>query len=79
MTAFVHALPWNRPGKRRVAGLDDAHMLLKAGDTCWRAERADRGALIIDMAEYFAAAKAAFLAARSSIHLLNWAFDPDTL
>jgi len=79
VTGFVHALLRNRLGRRRVAGLDGADMLLKAGDTCWRAERADRGALIIDMAEYFAAAKAAFLAARSTIHLLNWAFDPDTL
>jgi phosphatidylserine/phosphatidylglycerophosphate/cardiolipin synthase-like enzyme len=54
-------------------------MLLKAGETCWRTAPATRGALIIDMADYFLAAREAFLKARSTIHLLNWAFDPDTL
>ncbi len=41
-------------------------------------ETADRVGLIIDMADYFAAAKIAMQKARRSIHLLNWAFDPDT-
>lgn len=54
-------------------------MLLQAGTTCWRAEAAPRATLLIDMADYFAAARAAMLQARSTIHLLNWAFDPDTL
>jgi phosphatidylserine/phosphatidylglycerophosphate/cardiolipin synthase-like enzyme len=53
-------------------------LLLKPGSTCWRRETADRAGLIIDMADYFAAARAAMLKARRSIHLLNWAFDPDT-
>lgn len=53
-------------------------MLLKPGSACWRVETADRLALIVDMAEYFAAAKDAMTRARRSIHLLNWAFDPDT-
>ena len=53
-------------------------MLLRAGETCWRVERADRAALIVDMADYYLAARQAFLKARSTIHLLNWAFDPDT-
>ncbi|HEY5105236.1 MAG TPA: phospholipase D-like domain-containing protein [Caulobacteraceae bacterium] len=53
-------------------------MLLKAGDTCWRVERAPRAALLIDMASYFTAAKAAMLRAKRSIHLLNWAFEPAT-
>ncbi len=47
--------------------------------TCWKVARADRAALIIDVADYFLAAKAALLKARSTVHLLNWAFDPDTL
>ena len=34
--------------------------------------------LIIDMADYFAAAKLAMQKAKRSIHLLNWAFDPET-
>ncbi len=54
-------------------------MLLEAGSTCWRVECADRAALLIDMADYFLAVRAAMLKARASIHLLNWAFDPDTL
>jgi phosphatidylserine/phosphatidylglycerophosphate/cardiolipin synthase-like enzyme len=53
-------------------------VLLKPGSTCWRRETADRAGLIIDMQDYFAAARAAMLKARRSIHLLNWAFDPDT-
>lgn len=54
-------------------------MLLKAGETCWRIGRADRAAVLVDAAAYFTAARAAMLKARRSIHLLNWAFDPDTL
>lgn len=53
-------------------------MYLDAGTTCWCIEKADRAAVILDMADYFTAAKAAMLKARRSIHLLNWAFDPDT-
>jgi phosphatidylserine/phosphatidylglycerophosphate/cardiolipin synthase-like enzyme len=54
-------------------------MILEAGSTCWRTERASRAAVLIDMAAYFAAARSAFEAARRSIHILCWAFDPDTL
>ncbi len=53
-------------------------MLLKAGSTCWRVERADRATLLIDVENYLAAAKAMMLRASRSIHLLNWAFDPET-
>ena len=53
-------------------------MLLEAGATCWRVERAPRASLLIDMASYFTAAKAAMLLAKRSIHLLNWAFEPAT-
>ena len=34
-------------------------MLLEPGVTCWRREASDRAALLIDMADYFDAAKAA--------------------
>jgi phosphatidylserine/phosphatidylglycerophosphate/cardiolipin synthase-like enzyme len=54
-------------------------LLLEPGETCWRRERADRAALLIDMADYFAAAKEAMQAATRSVHLLNWAFEPQTL
>jgi phosphatidylserine/phosphatidylglycerophosphate/cardiolipin synthase-like enzyme len=53
-------------------------LLLKPGSTCWRVETAERLGLIIDMEDYFAAAKMAMKKAKRSIHLLNWAFDPDT-
>ena len=54
-------------------------MLLEPGTTCWRRETSGRAALLIDMADYFDAAMAAMSKARHSIHLLNWAFEPDTL
>ena len=53
-------------------------MLLQAGSTCWRVETAPRAAFLLDMADYFAAAKAAMARAQRSVHLLNWAFEPDT-
>ena len=54
-------------------------MLLEAGKTCWRCESADRAALIIDTEQYFDAAKRAMQRARHTVHLLNWAFEPQTL
>ncbi|WP_372782591.1 phospholipase D-like domain-containing protein [Phenylobacterium sp.] len=54
-------------------------MLLEPGTTCWRRETSGRAALLIDMAAYFDAAMVAMGKARHSIHLLNWAFEPDTL
>ena len=53
-------------------------MLIRPGETVWRAEQAHRVALIVDMAAYFKAAREAILKARRSVHLLGWAFDPDT-
>ena len=53
-------------------------MLIRPGETVWRAEQAHRAALIVDMAAYFKAVREAILKARRSVHLLGWAFDPDT-
>jgi phosphatidylserine/phosphatidylglycerophosphate/cardiolipin synthase-like enzyme len=53
-------------------------MLLQAGMTCWALEIAPRAALLLDMADYLTAARAAMSKARRSIHFLNWSFDPDT-
>ncbi len=53
-------------------------MLLRDGETCPRVARAGRAALLVDMACYFEAAKVAMNQARRSIHLLNWAFEPQT-
>jgi len=49
--------------------------LLRPGRNCWRVERAGRLAVIIDAADYFAAAKAAIREARHSVLLIGWDFD----
>ena len=54
-------------------------MLLREGTTSWRVGTAPRAAFLLDMADYFLAAREAMTKAKRSIHLLNWAFDPDTL
>lgn len=54
-------------------------MLLQEGTTCWRVGVAPRAAFLLDMSAYFLAARDAMSKAKRSIHLLNWAFDPDTL
>ena len=48
---------------------------LRPGETCWRIERADRFRIIVDGADYFAAAKRAMLAARHTIMMVGWDFD----
>jgi phosphatidylserine/phosphatidylglycerophosphate/cardiolipin synthase-like enzyme len=54
-------------------------VLLEPGKTCWRRETSGRAALLVDMADYFDAAMAAMARAKHTIHLLNWAFEPQTL
>jgi phosphatidylserine/phosphatidylglycerophosphate/cardiolipin synthase-like enzyme len=54
-------------------------VLLEPGNTCWRRETSARAALIVDMADYFDAAMSAMRKAKHTIHLLNWAFEPQTL
>lgn len=49
--------------------------LLVPGRTCWRLERAERVTLIVDGADYFAAARAALRRARHSILLIGWDLD----
>jgi phospholipase D1/2 len=49
--------------------------ILRPGETCWRIERAQRFAVIVDASDYFAAAKAAMRRARHSIYLIGWDFD----
>ncbi|OJZ75239.1 phospholipase [Mycobacterium paraffinicum] len=52
--------------------------LLIPGRTCWRVERADRCAYIIDAADYFKHVKTAMLRARHRIVLIGWDFDART-
>jgi phosphatidylserine/phosphatidylglycerophosphate/cardiolipin synthase-like enzyme len=54
-------------------------LVLDAPSAFWRRETAPRAAVFVDMADYFLAARSAMLAARRSIHLLNWAFEASTL
>ena len=53
--------------------------MLTAGKTCWKQATAPRAALLIDMEAYFDAAKDAMSQAKHCVHLLNWAFEPQTL
>ncbi|PZQ54000.1 MAG: phospholipase, partial [Phenylobacterium zucineum] len=52
--------------------------VLIPGETCWRIERADRVAFLIDNEAYFTALYEAFRKARRSILILGWGFDPRT-
>ena len=64
--------------RRRAVEAEPQPRFLREGETCWRVAQADRVALLVDGAAYFAAAKAAMLKAKHSIWLLAWTFDPLT-
>ena len=49
--------------------------LLSPGQTCWRVERAEQFACLIDAADYFMHVKAAILRAQHRIMLIGWDFD----
>ena len=49
--------------------------LLQAGLTCWRVERADRLAPIVDAAAYFRLIRTALLRAQHSVLFIGWEFD----
>ena len=50
--------------------------LLVPGETCWRIERADRHAVFIDAADYFATLRGAVLQAQRRVLFIGWDFDP---
>jgi len=54
-------------------------LLLSDAATRWKTAKADRAALLIDMEAYFDAAMDAMSRAKHSVHLLNWAFEANTL
>ncbi|WP_199230829.1 phospholipase D-like domain-containing protein [Azospirillum sp. TSO5] len=64
-----------RPDSAYQAGRTPAGPVLVPGRTCWRIEKADRVAVIIDAAAYFARIKAAILHARHTVMLIGWDFD----
>jgi phosphatidylserine/phosphatidylglycerophosphate/cardiolipin synthase-like enzyme/uncharacterized membrane protein YdjX (TVP38/TMEM64 family) len=49
--------------------------LLTPGRNCWRIERADKVALLVDGVEYFGAVRSALANARHSIYILGWDID----
>jgi phospholipase D1/2 len=48
---------------------------LEPGRNCWRVERADRSALVVDACDYYRLARQAMLCARSQIFLIGWDVD----
>ena len=48
---------------------------LEPSRNCWRIERADRAAVIIDAADYFKHARRAMLDAEQQLLLIGWDFD----
>ncbi|MBU1376508.1 MAG: phospholipase [Alphaproteobacteria bacterium] len=50
--------------------------VLTPGETCWRTEKADRVAFLVDTEAYFTALYEAMMKARRSILILGWGFDP---
>jgi phospholipase D1/2 len=59
----------------RLDDLRPEPTVLRLGDTCWRIERADRLAVIVDAAPYFAALREAVQQARHSVIMIGWEFD----
>jgi phosphatidylserine/phosphatidylglycerophosphate/cardiolipin synthase-like enzyme len=53
-----------------------AEELLVPGETCWRVARAERHAVFVDAADYFAALKGAVLRAQRRVLFIGWDFDP---
>ncbi|QIK77867.1 phospholipase [Sphingomonas piscis] len=49
--------------------------LLHPGRNCWRVERAERAALVVDAADYFHHVRKAMLQAKKQILLIGWDFD----
>ncbi len=60
---------------RKMQTEEDRKPILRPGDTCWRIERADRLAVIVDAADYFATVKSAVQLARHSVLMIGWDFD----
>ena len=58
-----------------MPGLSSADRLLTPGKTCWRVERADQFACVVDAADYFVHTKTAMLRARHRIMLIGWDLD----
>ena len=58
-----------------VAAETRAASILESGRNCWRIERADRLALIVDAADYFVHLRQVLIAAKREVLLIGWDFD----
>ena len=67
--------PGSAPADGRGPDAGDGAVLVP-GETCWRIERADRYAVFVDAADYFAVLKKAVLAAQRRVLFIGWDFDP---
>ncbi len=72
VTRIGQTCAMNQPGQ------DQSHSLLSPGRNCWRVERAERFAVLMENAAYFEALRSALGKARRSIVILGWQFDPRT-
>ena len=52
--------------------------LLIEGETCWRRVHANRAAVLIDSAEYFAALRSSLLKAQRSVFIMGWELNSRT-
>jgi phospholipase D1/2 len=59
----------------RPSSNQDGGKLLVPGRNCWRIERANRLAVIVDAADYFAAVKSSIEKAQRTVLLIGWDFD----
>lgn len=57
---------------------DEPEAVLEEGRTVWKVARADRVAVLVDAADYFAALRSAMANARGSIVVLGWDIDSRT-
>lgn len=57
--------------------MNDDHpwRILRPGETCWRMERANRLAVIVDAADYFSTIRATVRHAEHTVMLIGWDFD----
>jgi phosphatidylserine/phosphatidylglycerophosphate/cardiolipin synthase-like enzyme len=62
-------------GVAQEAARLSAGPILKPGENCWRVVQADRAAVLVDGAAYFATLEAALRRAQQSILIIGWDFD----
>jgi phospholipase D1/2 len=58
--------------QRHARGVATGVPLLEQGITCWRVTRAERAALLIDGAAYFAALRQALVLAEHTVYVVGW-------